>query len=921
MANYNKVVYGYAEQVLNGKILASKYTQLACKRFFDDLDRAKDKGFYLDHAAGQFVLDVVQLMNFWKGSSARANIILEPHQQFHFYNQFGWKSTETGLRRFGKSYKEVARKNGKALCIETPIPTTKGWKRMADVVEGDFVFDELGQPCKVTFATDVMYNRKCYKVVFSDGSSIIADAEHLWYTESKRSGRNRMEVIKSRPRSEWGMKYEDKIKTTEQIKDTLLIENPSNTKKGCIEYNHKIPVCKSVKFPEKELPINPYWFGLWLGDGSSDAPMLAVGYNEIGFFPIFDRLEYDYRVYERKGCKMISFTSKKKRGPECIGAILKSLNVFKNKHIPELYLTSSIEQRMELLRGLMDTDGYVSKSGQCGLTIKQENFAYDALELISSLGFKATITKKQCKIGGVSKGFAFNIQFWAYQDTKLFYLDRKQVRLKEKPDSVTRTSFRQIVSVEEVKSVPVKCISVDSEKHLYLAGRNYIPTHNTTECATKGLIATKFLNVAGAQVYSVATKEEQAKIVFSDAANIIKATKSMYSEKRKLFKIFAKSIVDESSNSFFRPLGSDSDTQDGFDPYYAIIDEYHAHTNDKMLNVIESGMGARPDPMVDIITTAGFNREGPCAKFRQIITNILDGVIENESIFGIIYTIDNESDWQDLEKVPMANPNYGVSVYPDYFKKRLLEAQQQGDEKEVDYKTKNLNIWTDSAQVWIQDEIWMQAADMIEIPNGSICYGGLDVAVTEDLTSFSLHFPIGEKVYWKQWAWTHEEKYKELQRIGISSVVEWKKRGILKVCDGNTIDLDEVFDFIMELYSQYQIQAIAADRAYSGNMLNALNKEGVPTYEFSQSPKNLTQYIRQVSTSIKSKTLHHGGDPLLRWMASNAQVVVSGNNLMITKQKGNKNSKIDGVMSGIFATACHALVPLLGKSEPTVEVW
>lgn len=556
MANYNKVVYGYAEQVLNGKILASKYTQLACKRFFDDLDKAKDKGFYLDHAAGQFVLDVVQLMNFWKGSSARANIILEPHQQFHFYNQFGWKSTETGLRRFGKSYKEVARKNGK-----------------------------------------------------------------------------------------------------------------------------------------------------------------------------------------------------------------------------------------------------------------------------------------------------------------------------------------------------------------------------TTECATKGLIATKFLNVAGAQVYSVATKEEQAKIVFSDAANIIKATKSMYSEKRKLFKIFAKSIVDESSNSFFRPLGSDSDTQDGFDPYYAIIDEYHAHTNDKMLNVIESGMGARPDPMVDIITTAGFNREGPCAKFRQIITNILDGVIENESIFGIIYTIDNESDWQDLEKVPMANPNYGVSVYPDYFKKRLLEAQQQGDEKEVDYKTKNLNIWTDSAQVWIQDEIWMQAADMIEMANGSICYGGLDVAVTEDLTSFSLQFPIGEKVYWKQWAWTHEEKYKELQRIGISSVVEWRKRGILKVCDGNTIDLDEVFDFIMELYSQYQIQAIAADRAYSGNMLNALNKEGVPTYEFSQSPKNLTQYIRQVSTSIKSKTLHHGGDPLLRWMASNVQVVVSGNNLMVTKQKGNKNSKIDGIMSGIFATACHALVPLLEKSEPTVEVW
>ena len=535
--------------------MASKYTQLACKRFFDDLDRAKDKGFYLDHAAGQFVIDCSQLMKFWKGSSARANIVLEPHQQFHFYNQFGWKN-DNGTRRFVKSYKEVGRKNGKS-----------------------------------------------------------------------------------------------------------------------------------------------------------------------------------------------------------------------------------------------------------------------------------------------------------------------------------------------------------------------------TECAIKTIIATKFLGEQGAQVYSIATKEDQAKIVFNDAVNIIKATPALYSERRKRFELVTKSIVDPATNSYFKPLGSDSTTQDGFDPFYGVIDEYHAHPDDRMVNVIESGQGARLEPMIDIITTAGFNREGPCAKFRQIITSILDGVIENENIWGIIYTVDDPRDWQDLEKVPMANPNYGVSIYPDYFKKRLLSAQQEGGEKEVDYKTKNLNIWTDSAQVWIQDEIWMQAADMIEIPNGSICYGGLDVAVTEDLTSFSLHFPIGEKVYWKQWAWTHEEKYKELQRIGISSVVEWKKRGILKVCDGNTIDLDEVFDFIMELYSQYQIQAIAADRAYSGNMLNALNKEGVPTYEFSQSPKNLTQYIRQVSTSIKSKTLHHGGDPLLRWMASNAQVVVSGNNLMITKQKGNKNSKIDGVMSGIFATACHALVPLLEKAAPTVEVW
>ncbi len=555
MANYNKVVYGYAEQVLNGKILASKYTQLACKRFFDDLDRAKDKGFYLDHAAGQFVIDCSQLMKFWKGSSARANIVLEPHQQFHFYNQFGWKN-DNGTRRFVKSYKEVGRKNGKS-----------------------------------------------------------------------------------------------------------------------------------------------------------------------------------------------------------------------------------------------------------------------------------------------------------------------------------------------------------------------------TECAIKTIIATKFLGEQGAQVYSIATKEDQAKIVFNDAVNIIKATPALYSERRKLFELFTKSIVDPATNSYFKPLGSDSTTQDGFDPFYGVIDEYHAHPDDRMVNVIESGQGARLEPMIDIITTAGFNREGPCAKFRQIITSILDGVIENEHIWGIIYTVDDPRDWQDLEKVPMANPNYGVSIYPDYFKKRLLSAQQEGGEKEVDYKTKNLNIWTDSAQVWIQDEIWMQAADMIEIPNSSICYGGLDVGVTEDLTSFSLLFPINDKVYWKQWAWTHEEKYKEFQRVGITSVSEWRKRGILKVCDGNTIDLDEVFDFIMELYSQYQIQAIAADRAYSGNMLNALNKEGVPTYEFSQSPKNLTQYIRQVSTSIKSKTLHHGGDPLLRWMASNAQVVVSGNNLMITKQKGNKNSKIDGVMSGIFATACHALVPLLEKAAPTVEVW
>jgi phage terminase large subunit-like protein len=172
-------------------------------------------------------------------------------------------------------------------------------------------------------------------------------------------------------------------------------------------------------------------------------------------------------------------------------------------------------------------------------------------------------------------------------------------------------------------------------------------------------------------------------------------------------KIMQYVVKDIKTNSFIKKLTSDSKTEDGANPHMAVIDEYHAHVDDSMLKVIETGVASREQPLILIITTAGFNKYSACYSFRKIVVDTLEGKLENESLFGIIWTLDEKDDWNDPKTWSKVNPNYGNTPKHEVFEGLYLRAVQEGGTSIVEFKTKNLNIWVDSAKVWINDKDWM----------------------------------------------------------------------------------------------------------------------------------------------------------------------------------------------------------------------
>lgn len=422
-----------------------------------------------------------------------------------------------------------SRSVGKALDIETPIYTTNGWKTMGTLKVGDFVFDEQGLPTRVNQVHEIQYNRPCYEVKFDDGSSIIADEEHLWKTYRRKNIR-----AAARQNKEPDLQVE----TTLSIKESLICAG---------ENNHRVPVAKPLQMPSVELPINPYTFGYWLGDGNSRCHEVTIGDEDIaesnklinqdgywlrklkskkyGYALQMPEQDWYYKPYNDKAkqgssevsnqtikdirtLSYIGATSKYLNGvyghyrsvisgwttgrtrsaaggfmkpptADMFAPILKEMNVYRNKHIPELYFQGSYEQRLELLCGILDTDGSSRKSdGLVEITLASKLLCDDVRRLVLSLGQKASkMAVKQAKCNGVDAGSVYRFTFTPIWDINPFKLKRKRVRVKSNHSS--RVIHRRIVDVEPVESRPVRCIEVDSGSHLFLAGENLIPTHNS----------------------------------------------------------------------------------------------------------------------------------------------------------------------------------------------------------------------------------------------------------------------------------------------------------------------------------------------------------------------------------------------------------------------------------------------------------
>ncbi|MGV3246751.1 replicative DNA helicase [Rothia sp. 11254D007CT] len=318
---------------------------------------------------------------------------------------------------------------GKALALDTPIPTPTGWTTMGDICVGDTVLGADGHPTTVTNATDVMTGRPCFKVIFDDGTEIIADAEHQWLTETRASRRARSSALAGSGGGRVRMSVGAQVRTTAEIRETVRCATADR------RANHSITNARPLQLPEADLLVAPYTLGIWLGDEST------------ALAPDVESL--------------------------C------TLGVLNNKHIPMQYLRASEAQRRALLAGLLDSDGTVTNAGCIQFTVTNRQLAYDTQELALSLGYRTGMATKKVKGSSEATSTAYKLTFSS--SDSVFALSRKNQMHRDRDARPTaKRSSRYIVAVEPVDSVPVRCIEVDNEQHLFLASRAFVPTHNST---------------------------------------------------------------------------------------------------------------------------------------------------------------------------------------------------------------------------------------------------------------------------------------------------------------------------------------------------------------------------------------------------------------------------------------------------------
>ena len=356
---------------------------------------------------------------------------------------------------------------GKALALDTPLPTPAGWTTMGDVAVGDELIGVDGKPTTVVAATDVVHGRPCYEVEFSDGTVIVADGQHQWLTETRVSRKSAWAASRQYNRTRTQRTFPS-VKTTEEVLATLRCNGTER------RLNHAVVNARPLELPEQDLPLPPYALGAWLGDGHATSARITTADPELVVYLEADGLQ----VVPRGG--LLYGLHWPERPPVARGTvegILRSLEVLGEKHIPARYLRASEAQRRALLAGLLDTDGTVAGGGAVQFRSTSRRLAEDTRELIVSLGYRCTVTPKRVKGRTEASSTAYNLTFSTTDD--VFRLERKRLVHKERKGP-GRTGRRYVTAVRSVPSVPVRCVEVDSPDHLYLASRSMLPTHNST---------------------------------------------------------------------------------------------------------------------------------------------------------------------------------------------------------------------------------------------------------------------------------------------------------------------------------------------------------------------------------------------------------------------------------------------------------
>ena len=408
-------------------------------------------------------------------------------------------------------------------------------------------------------------------------------------------------------------------------------------------------------------------------------------------------------------------------------------------------------------------------------------------------------------------------------------------------------------------------------------------------------------NEKGADVYSFATTRDQAKIVFGDAQYMARRNKDL----RDAYglNVLANAMVVPGTNSKFQAKSADGSTLDGLNTHCGIIDELHAHRNREVYDVVKTSIGKRSQPLLWVITTAGFDLAGICYEVRSFVLKVLNGSVKQPTQFGVVYTLDEGDDWKTEESARKANPNWNVSVMPKTIMSALTMALTDPS-AENNYKTKHLDVWCNADSAFLQMDKWRRCyrpdVTLSEF-EGCPCIYGIDLAAKTDICAVV-------RLFWREeddglvHFYTFPEFWLPSDKVRESSNAQyqgWEKQGLLHVTEGAINDLESIQHYIAEDAQHYETLAIAFDPWQAYQLASALLQEGLNMVELKPTVLNFSEPMKQMQALVYTRRLHTDGNPVYEWMASNLVAHLDAKD-NVYPRKETPAQKIDGMVALIM---------------------
>ena len=399
----------------------------------------------------------------------------------------------------------------------------------------------------------------------------------------------------------------------------------------------------------------------------------------------------------------------------------------------------------------------------------------------------------------------------------------------------------------------------------------------------------------GAHIVSAASALHQAKLVFTDAQ--LMARKEPGFRNKFGVEVLAHSVIQQSTASRFEAMSAEYSNLDGLNLHAALVDELHAHSTRGLWDVLATATGSRTQPLIWAITTAGLNRASVCYDQRSHVIDILLRRVEDDSYFGIVYTVDDGDDPFDEPTWRKCNPNYGISVHPEGLQADAKRAMQMPSEQ-VAFFTKHCNIWINAAVQWLPAGAWDRCSEEtldIEDLSGDPCYIGIDLALRSDLAAIVAAFPPhGQRTRWAVFG-RYFLPEDTVNRSENSHYQAWEQMGRLTATPGTTTDFDYIIAALGDLCTRFNVREIGLDPYDAGPLVNDLEKAGLPKpVEVRQIAPNMHPAMVELEGLVLDRKIIHDGDPVLAWMMSNVKVKHSGDLMAPTKDGPEK--KIDGVV-------------------------